>query len=345
MVNIFFSLYYIMSTPTYNKMASIAIGGTNINKVSTPNGNASLDVTGQTNLRNNLYVGGNITNSTADMTISTTGAGKKLNLSTYNDMNVNSNGDMYLTGASVNFTSSTSGVGFTSASNVSFYSAGNIYYQTSTTGGGTNFIINNYDGNAGCMISTIPGNTDILNGGGALNISNTVGTGTNNITISSNGTIQLTKTSINGTLNINGEATFQYPIIPSYSYSGLVNTKIGFQSSATTATAISNGGSWTALCNTGNLPAGIWQIECHNSFTYSTTSHYRAFSISTGGATTIDTTRYYLHSQNSGGNLDYGMNTTFVLTGTTTVYFMGQLPTTGGTVTNPYNFIRWTRIG
>ncbi len=49
MVRLFFSLYYIMSTPTYNKMASIAIGGTNINKVSTPNGNASLDVTGQTN--------------------------------------------------------------------------------------------------------------------------------------------------------------------------------------------------------------------------------------------------------------------------------------------------------
>jgi hypothetical protein len=39
------------------------------------------------------------------------------------------------------------------------------------------------------------------------------------------------------------------------------------------------------------------------------------------------------------------MNTTFVLTGTAKVYFMGQLPTTGGTVTNPYNFIRWTRIG
>ena len=55
-----------MSTPTYNKMASIAIGGTNINKVSTPNGNASLDVTGNANLRNNLYVAGNITNATND---------------------------------------------------------------------------------------------------------------------------------------------------------------------------------------------------------------------------------------------------------------------------------------
>ncbi len=334
-----------MSTPTYNKMASIAIGGTNINKVSTPNGNASLDVTGNANLRNNLFVAGNITNATNDLTISTTGAGKKLNLSTNNDMNVNSLGDMYLTGASVNFTSNSAGVGFTSASNVSFYSAGNIYYQTSTVGGGTNFIINDYNGNGACLIYANPTQTQLLTNGQPFMISNAVGTGTNDLSINSNGTVVLSKSKVNGTLEVNGEITLQYPIIPSYSYVGLANTRIGFQGTATTATAITNNNQWTALCNTGNLPAGIWTIECHCAFTYSTASHYRTFSISTAGATTTDGTRMFYYSQNSGGYLEYGMNTTFVLTGTTTIYFMGLLPTTGGTVTSPYNSIRWTRIG
>ncbi len=68
----------------------------------------------------------------------------------------------------------------------------------------------------------------------------------------------------------------------------------------------------TAICNTGALPAGIWKIECHNSFTYTTLSHYRAFSISTGGATTIDATRSFDYSQNSGGHFKYGLVITIV---------------------------------
>ncbi len=251
-----------MSTPTYNKMASIAIGGTNINKVSTPNGNSSLDVSGQTNLRNNLYVAGNITNSTADMTISTTGAGKKLNLSTYNDMNINSSGDMYLTGNSVNFTSSSAGVGFASASNVSFYSAGNIYYQTTTTGGGTNFIINDYNGNSACMISATPTQTELSTNGQTFIISNAYGTGTNNLILRTNGIILL-----NNDSHIYGGLTVDAPIIANYiPNTATSNTMIGYTNSISNAGDTFSGtasdtatpaqvGSFTLPCK------GVWFIQ------------------------------------------------------------------------------------
>ena len=47
-----------MADPSYNRMSAIKIGGTYINNIDTSYGNVSLDVSGHTFLRGNLYVGG-----------------------------------------------------------------------------------------------------------------------------------------------------------------------------------------------------------------------------------------------------------------------------------------------
>jgi hypothetical protein len=180
--------------------------------------------------------------------------------------------------------------------------------------------------------------------------------GTNNdLTLTTSGTGNTNLVSAN---NINLTATngiiMNSKIQPNYSYSGLTQTYVGYFGTASTTTAISNGGAWTALINSENilgagvkLTKGIWQAEFVCGFVYSTTSHYRNLSMSVTGATTPDASRTTQYAQNSSTLvLQYMITSIFVIDNTSsTIYCMGQLPTTGGTVTGPINRLRITKIG
>jgi len=82
-----------MTDPSYNRMSAIKIGGTYINNIDTSYGNVSLDVSGHTFLRGNLYVGGS-TNITGNGGFS----GNDLTLSG----NLSVGGNIYSTNATNN---------------------------------------------------------------------------------------------------------------------------------------------------------------------------------------------------------------------------------------------------
>ena len=204
------------------------------------------------------------------------------------------------------------------------------------------------------------GNTLVLDSG--TSIAATAGTtidftaGTNNdLTLTTSGTGNTNLVSAN---NINLTATngikMNSKIQPNYSYSGLTQTYVGYFGTANNTNAISNGGAWTALINSEDilgagvkLTKGIWQAEFVCGFVYSTTSHYRNLSMSVTGATTPDASRTTQYAQNSSTLvLQYMITSIFVIDNTSsTIYCMGQLPTTGGTVTGPINRLRITKIG
>jgi hypothetical protein len=173
-----------------------------------------------------------------------------------------------------------------------------------------------------------------------------------NIETAGTGDINLTSTDL-VTLQATNGIRFNSAPNPNYSYSGLTQTFVGYTATANNSTAVSNGGTWTALINSENIlgsgvkvSRGIWQVEFVCGFIYSLASHQRLISISAIGSTSPDASRTIQYSQNTGLNIQYMITSIFVVDNTTTTFFcMGQLPQTGGTVSSSINRLRITRIG
>ncbi len=249
-----------MSTPTYNKMASISIGGTNINKVPTPNGNASLDVTGNTNLRNNLYA--------VDTTIKTS------SLNSLKIQNATSG-----QAVRIQFVDSTTGFNsyienklagdLTFSSNDNLYvNAFNVLYLNSI-----NSSINIgalYDINLTCVsgnVSLSASNISII---GNQSVSGDLSCG--NLAVSGNetiaGTLNVTSnTTLSGTLSVTGNTTLNAPIIANYiPNTATSNTMIGYTNSISNAgdtfTGTASDNSTPAQVGTFTLPCkGVWLIQ------------------------------------------------------------------------------------
>lgn len=134
-----------MTDVSYNKMSSIKIGGTYLNNIDTSYGLVSLDVSGHTFLRGNLYVGGatNITGnggfSGNDLTLSGNLTIGKDIYSTGTEMNIRGNGIVIDVSNGATFLTGNADMLFQSGG------AGSLYFQT---GGNGNLVFGAGNGTA-----------------------------------------------------------------------------------------------------------------------------------------------------------------------------------------------------
>jgi len=240
-----------MPDPSYNRFSAIAIGGAFTNNIPTIYGGVSLDVSGHTAIRGNLYVSGSAN-------IDVSGGG-------FSGTDLSLNGNIYLGGAiiprnalnmfevSANdvYINGTNGMTFVSNADMSFQpsGAGSLYFQPQGTGnlvfgtvnggdivsdahGGSSYISRTGDVNFQADVSNI--NLVALGATGQINLQ----TGGGNITLDPSGANVICNAKLrlyDGIYSTNPGSIFQIDNADDFIFNGTNNTQLtlGFATDVT----------------------------------------------------------------------------------------------------------------